>query len=189
MSNSWWPPGLQPTTHPILHYLPVCSNSCLLSQRCCLSISTSATLFSFCLQSFPVSGFFLVSRLFTSISQSIGTSASVLPMNIQGWFPLGLIGLISLLYKRLSSLLHSSKASVLWCPALFMVKLSHPYMTTGKTIALTIQTFVGKVMCLLFNMLYSFVINFLSMSNCPSYMTAITLLIVSFTVLKSFSLM
>ena len=108
MSNSWWPHGLQPTTHPILHYLPVCSNSCLLSQRCCLSISTSATLFSFCLQSFPVSGFLLVSRLFTSISQSIGTSASILPMNIQGWFPLGLIGLISLLSKRLSRVFSST---------------------------------------------------------------------------------
>ena len=107
MSNSWWLHGLQPTTLPILHYLPVCSNSCLFSQRCCLSISTSATLFSFCLQSFPVSGFLPVSRLFTPSSQSIGTS-SVLPMNIQGWFPLGLIGLISLLSKRLSRVFSST---------------------------------------------------------------------------------
>ena len=107
MSNSWWPHGLQPTTLPILHYLPVCSNSCLLSQRCCLSVSTSATLFSFCLQSFPVSGFLPVSWLFTSSNQSIGTS-SVLPMNIQGWFPLGLIGLISLLSKRLSRVFSST---------------------------------------------------------------------------------
>ena len=125
----------------------VCSNSCPLSWWCHPTISSSVIPFSCCFQSFPASGC-LVRLLFTSGHQNIGASASasVLPMNIQGWFPLGFIGLISLLYKRFSSLLHSSKASVLWCPAFFMVKLSHPYMTTGKTIALTIQTFVGKVM-------------------------------------------
>ena len=56
---------------------------------------------------------------------------------------------------------HSSKASILWCSAFFVVQLSHSYMTTGKTIALTIQTFVGKVMCLFFNMLSRFVVAFL----------------------------
>ena len=63
-----------------------------------------------------------------------------LPMNIQSWFPLGLTGLISLLSKGLSSLLqhHSLKASILWCSAFFMVQFSHPYITIGKTIALTI---------------------------------------------------
>ena len=60
---------------------------------------------------------------------------------------------------------HSSKASILWCSAFFMVQLSHPYMTTGKTIALTRQTFVGKVMSLLFNMMFSFVIAFLPRSK------------------------
>ena len=60
---------------------------------------------------------------------------------------------------------HSSKASILWCSAFFMVQLSHPYMTTGKTIALTIQTFVGKVMSLLFNMLSRLVIAFLPRSK------------------------
>ena len=60
---------------------------------------------------------------------------------------------------------HSSKASVLQCSALFMVQLSHPYMTTGKTIALTRRTFVGKVMSLLFNMLSRFVIVFLPRSK------------------------
>ena len=60
---------------------------------------------------------------------------------------------------------HCSKASVLWCPTFFMVQISHPYMTTEKTIALTIQTFVGKVMSLLFNMLPRFVIAFLPRSN------------------------
>ena len=61
---------------------------------------------------------------------------------------------------------HSSKASVLWCSAFFIVQLSHPYMTTGKTIALTRQTFVGKVMSLLFNMLSRLVITFLPKSKC-----------------------
>ena len=88
--------------------------------------------------------------------QSIGASvsASVPPMNIQGWFPLGLTGLISWLSKEtLKSLLqhHNSKASILWHLVFFMVQLSHPYMTTGKLIALTIWTFVGKVMSLPFN--------------------------------------
>jgi len=80
----------------------VCSNSWLLSQWCHLTISSSAALFSFCLQSFPASGSFPVSWLFASGGLSIGasTSASVLPMNIQDWFPLGLTGLI-LLSKRL----------------------------------------------------------------------------------------
>ena len=61
---------------------------------------------------------------------------------------------------------HSSKASVLWCSAFFVVQLSHPYMTTGKTIALTRWTFVGKVMSLLFNILSSLVITFLPRSKC-----------------------
>ena len=61
--------------------------------------------------------------------------------------------------------LHSSKASILWCSALFIVQLPHPYMTTGKTIALTRQTFVGNVMCLLFNMLSRLVITFLPWSK------------------------
>ena len=91
---------------------------------------------------FQASGSFPRSHFFPSSSQSIGASASasVLPMKIQDWFPLGLTGLISLQSKRLSSLLqhHSSKASILWYSAFFMVQLSLPYMATGKTIALTI---------------------------------------------------
>ena len=61
---------------------------------------------------------------------------------------------------------HRSKASILWLSAFFTVQLSHPYMTTGKTIALTRRTFVGKVMSLLFNMLYRLVITFLPRSKC-----------------------
>ena len=86
---------------------------------------------------FPSIGVFSKSWLFASGSQSIRTSASasVLPMGIQGWFPLGLTDLISLQFKGLSRVLlqhHNLKASVLWCSALFIVQLSHLFMTTGK---------------------------------------------------------
>ena len=108
-------------------------------------------------------------RLLASGGQSIGpsVSATVLPVNIQGWFHLGLTGLISLLSKSLKSLLkHCNwKASILWCSAFFMIQLSHPYMTSGKPIVLTIQTFVGKMISLLFNTLSRFVIAFLPRSN------------------------
>ena len=103
------------------------------SHPLCRPISSSVAPFSSCLQSFPASGSFPTSQLLASGDQRIGASASVsgLPMNIQGWFPLGLAGWISLLSKGLSSLLqhHSSKASILWHSASFMVRLSHPCMT------------------------------------------------------------
>ena len=114
------------------------------------TISSSVTLFSSCPQSFPASGSFPMSHLFISGSQTIGTSAStsasVLSVNIQGWFPLGLIDLISLLSKELSRVLkhHGSKASILQWSVFFMVQFSHPYMTSGKTIALTICTLSSK---------------------------------------------
>ena len=120
--------------------------------------------FSSCPQSFPVSESFPISRLFASGGQSIGASASVLPMNILGWFPLGLTGLIPLLFKGLSRVISSTlvrKHHFFWCSACFMVQLSYLYMPTGNTIALTIQTFVSKVMFLLFNILSMFVIAFL----------------------------
>ena len=110
-----------------------------------------------------------MSQLFTSDGPSIGASASasVLSMNIQGWIPLGFTDLISLLSDGLKSLLqhHSSKASILQCSASFIIQLSYPYMTTGKTIALIIWAFVSKVMSLLFNMLSKFVIGFLPRSK------------------------
>ena len=129
---------------------------------------SSPALFSSCLQCFPAPGSFPVSQFFASSSQSPEASASVLIMNIQGWFPFGLISLISLQFKGLSSLLqhHSLKVLILQCSAFLMVQLSHPYMTTRKIIALTVQTFVGKVMSLLFNMLSRFVIAFLPRSKC-----------------------
>ena len=148
VSDSLWPHELQHARLPCHLLSPgVCSNSCLLSRWCHPTISSSIVPF-FCLQSFPASGSFPVSWLFISDDQSIGASASasVLPVNIQGWFPLVLTGWISLLSKGLLSLFqhHSSKASIFWCLAFLMVQLSHPYMTTGKTIALIRWTFVGK---------------------------------------------
>ena len=118
---------------------------CPLSRWCHPTISSSVVPFSSRLQSFLASGSFQMSQLFASGGQSIGASAStsVLPMNTQDWFPLGWTGGISLQSKGFLSLLqhHSSKASILRCSAFFIVQLAHPYMTAGKTIALTIWTF------------------------------------------------
>ena len=101
-----------------------------------------------------------MSQLFSSGGQRIGVSpsASVLPLNFQGRFPLGWTSWISLQSKGLSRVssntaIQTHQSSVLWHSAFFMVQLSHPYTTTGKTIALTVGTFLGKVMSLLFNTL------------------------------------
>ena len=105
LSDSLQPHGLQHTKPPSPSPPPgVYSNSCPLSWWCHPTISSSVTPFSSCLQSFPASGYFLVSQFFTSGGQSIGVSASasVLPMNIQDWFPLGRTGWISLQSKGLS---------------------------------------------------------------------------------------
>ena len=135
---------------PVYHQLPeLTQTQCPLSQWCHPTISSSVVPFSACLQSFPTSGSFQLSQLLASGEQSIGVSAStlVLPMNTQDRFPLGWTGWISLQSKGLSRVLqhHSSKASILRHSAFFIIQLSHPYMTTGKTIALTRQTSVGKV--------------------------------------------
>ena len=138
-----WPHGLQHARLPCPLLSPgMCSNSCPLSQWCYPTISSSVIAFSSCLQSFPSSGSFPMSQLLVMGGQGIGvsSSASVFPMHVQDWFPLGLTGLISLLSKGLSSLLQHQnlKASILWHSAFFIVQLSHPYMTNRKTIALTI---------------------------------------------------
>ena len=135
----------------------VCSNSCPLSQWCYPTISSSAVPFFSCPQSFPASGYFPMSWLFASSSQSVGALASVFPINIQSWFPLGLTGLI-LLPKGLSRVFSSTiqKHQFFLAQDFLMVQLSHLYMTTGKTIALTIWTFVHKVISLLFNTLSRF---------------------------------
>ena len=126
-------PGLS-----VHHQLPkVYSNSCPLSRRCIPTIS-SVVPFSSCLQSFPASGSFQICQFFPSGGQSIKVSASVLPKNIQGSFPLGLAGLISLLAKGLSRLFSST---IVQKHQFFSTQLSlwsnSPYMITGKTIALT----------------------------------------------------
>ena len=116
---------------------------------------------------FPATESFPMNQFFASGGQSIGVSASasVLPMNIQDcsmdWFD------ILAVQASLKSLLqhHSSEASILQCSAFFTVQLSHLCVITGKTIALTIETFVGKVMSLLFNMLSRLVITFLPRSK------------------------
>ena len=158
------PPCPSPTTG-------VYPNSCPLSRWCHLTFSSSVVPFSSCLQSFATSGSFQMIQLFTSGGQNIGVSAStsILPMNTQDWFPLGWIGWISLQSKGLlrvfSNTTHSSKASILQPSAIFIVQLSHPHITTEKTIALTRWTFVGKVMALLFHMLSRLIITLLPRSK------------------------
>ena len=110
MSDSLWPHGLQHTRLPCPLLTPgACSDSCPSSQWCHPTIS-SVTTFSSCPQSFPSSRSFPVNQLFTSGGQSIvaSASASVLPMNIQDWFPLGLTSLISLLFRGLSRVFSST---------------------------------------------------------------------------------
>ena len=151
--------------HELQHARPFCpsptpgvnSNSHPSSRWCHPAISSSVVPFSSCPQSFPVSGFFPMSQLFAWGGQSTGVSASasVLPMNTQDWSALGWAGWISLQSKGLSRVLqhHSSKASILRCSAFFTVQVSHPYMTTGKTIALTRWIFLAKK-CLCFLICY-----------------------------------
>ena len=157
VSDSLRPHGLQhigflcPSLSP-----QVCSNSCSLSQWCHPTISSSVVTFS-CFQSFPGSGSFPMSQLFQSGGQSIGASASasVLPKNVQGWFPLGWTGWISLQSKRLSRVFSNT---TVWKRQLFRVQPSlwsnshiiQFSMTTGKTIPLTICTSVSKAISLLF---------------------------------------
>ena len=170
MSDSLWSHGLHHTRLPCPSPATrACSNSCPSSQWCHPTISSSVVPFSSYLQSFPASGCFPISQFFATGGQSIGVSASasVLPMNIQDWFPLGLTALISLLSKGLSRVFTHTvqKQPVIRSSAFCMFQLSHPYMTTGQTIDLTRWTFVGKVMSLLFNMLSRFVITFLPRSK------------------------
>ena len=170
MSDSLWPHELQHArTHCSSPSPGICPSSCSLPWWCHPAFSPSEALFSFCPQSSPESGTFPMSCLFASDDQNTGASgsASVLLVNIQGWSPLRSTGLVSLLLGTLRSCLqhHSQKASILWHSAFFTVPLSQPYMATGKTIALTIQTFVSRAMSLLFNTLSRFVLAFLPRRN------------------------
>ena len=137
-------------------------NPCPLSWWCHPTILSFVVPFSSYPQSFSALGSFQMSQFFISGSQSIGVSASssVLPVNTQDWSPLGLMGWISLQSKGLSRVF-SNTTSILRCSAFFIVQLSHLYMTTGKTEALTRRTFASKVMSLPFNMLFRLVIAFL----------------------------
>ena len=139
----------------------ICWNSCPLNW-CYLTIASSATPFSFCLQSFPASASFPMSWLFAWGGQSTEASDSVLPINNQGWFSLGLTAFESKGLSRVFSSTTIIKHQFFGTQTSFMVQLSHLYMNTGKTTAFTIRTFVSKVMSLLFNTLSMFVIAFLS---------------------------
>ena len=159
MSNSLQPHGMQNTRLPCSSSTPgAYSNSCPSSQWCHTIISSSVNPLSSCLQSFSASGSFPMSQFSTSGGQNIGSfSFSIHPSNEYSGlisFRMDWLDLLAV-QGSLKRLLqhHSSKASILWRSAFFTVQLSHPYMTTGKTIALSRQTSVGKVMSLLFNML------------------------------------
>ena len=170
MSNSLRPHGLQHARPPCPSPTPrVYPNSCPFSRWCHPTLSSSVVSFSSYPQSFPASGSFQMSQLFASGGQSIGVSAStsVPPMNTQDWAPLGWTGWspCSPRDTRESSpapqfkSINSSALSLFYGPTLTSI------MTTGKTIALTRWTFVGKVMSLLFNMLSRLVIAFIPRSK------------------------
>ena len=149
MYDSLWPHGLQITRFPCPSLSPgLSSNSCPLSQWCPPTVSSSAATFCSCPWSFPASESFPMSWLFSSDGQNIGASALILLMNIPGWFPLSLTGLMSLLYKGLSRVFSSitfrkhqffSIQPSLWSN-------SHIHIWPGKTITLTTRIFVGKIM-------------------------------------------
>ena len=173
ISDSLWshepehsrPPCPSPT--PGIH-----PNPCPFSQWCHPNISSSVVPFSSCPQSFPASGSFPVSQLFTTWPKFWSFSFSISPSNEHpGLIPFRMDWLdLPAVQRTLKSLLqhHSSKASILLCSAFFTVQLSHPYMTTGKTIALTRWTFIDTVMSLLLNMLSRLVITFLPRSKLRS---------------------
>ena len=171
MSDSLRPHGLQHARPPCPSPTPrVYSNSCSLSRWCHPTISSSVVPFSSCLQSFPASGSFPMNQFFASGGQSFWSfSFSIGPSNEYSWlisFRMDWLDLLAV-QRILKSLLqhYISKTSILQHSAFFIVQLSHPYMTTGKTIALTRWIFVDKVMSLLFNMLSRLVITFLPRSK------------------------
>ena len=169
VSNSLWP-------HESQHIRPPCpsptpgihSNSRPSSEWCHPAMSSSVVPFSSCPQSLPASESFPVTQLFTWGGQSTGCFSIIPSKEHSGLisFRMDWLDLLAV-QGTLKSLLqhHSSKASILRCSAFFTVQLLHPYMTTGKTIALTRRTFVGKVMSLLLNMLSRLVIAFLPRSK------------------------
>ena len=151
MSNSLWPHESQNTRPPCPSPTPrVHSNSCPLSPWCHPFTSSLVVPFSSCPQSLPASGSFPMSQLFTWGGQSTGISAlaSVLPMNIQDWSPLGWTGWTFLQSKGLSRVFSNTTVQKrqFFGAQLSSQSNSHPYMTTGKTIALTRWTFVVQLL-------------------------------------------
>ena len=163
--------------HELQHARPPCPsptpgvhlNLCPSSRQCHLAISSSVIPFSSCLQSPTASVFSNELTLCMRWPKYWSFSFSIIPSKeIPGLISFRMDWLDHLAVQgTLKSLLHhhSSKASILWCSIFFMVQLSHPYMTTGKTIALTRRTLVGKVMSLLLNMLSRLVITFIPRSK------------------------
>ena len=171
VSESLRPHGLQYTRLPCPSPTPgAYSNSCPLCWWCHPTVSSSVVPFSSYLQSFPASGSFQMNQFSSSGGQSIGVSisTSVLPVNIQDWFPLRWIGWISLQSKGLSSVFSNTTVQKhqLFGAQLSLWSISHIHTRLlKKTIALTRWTFVGKVMSLLFSMLSRLVIFFLPRSK------------------------
>ena len=167
MSDSLQPHGLQHPRLPCPSPSPgVCPSSCPLHRWWHPTNSSSVTLFSFCLQSFQASGSFPVTWLFALGGQSIGASASVLPVNIQGWSPC-----------CPGNSQESSPAPQFESLNSLALSLYGPALTTvcGYWKVLTVWTFVCKVMSLLFNTLSRFVIAFLPRSSCLLFMAAVIL--------------
>ena len=173
VSDSWWPHGLQHARLSCPSPPPgACLNSCPLSQQRHPTISSSVIPFSSCLQSFPASGVLSIQGVvyirwlkYWSFSFSNNPSneySGLLSFRIDWLDLLAVQGTL----KSLLQLLHSSKASILRHSAFLIVQLLHPYMTTGKIIALTRWTFVSKVISLFCNMLSRLVIAFLPSSKC-----------------------
>ena len=170
VSNSSQPHEPQHTSPPCPSPTPrFHPNPCPLSWWCHPTISSSVVPFSSCPQSFSASGSFQMNQLFASSSQSIGFSFNISPSNEHSGlisFRMDWLDLLAVQGTPKSLLQHhSSKASIIRYSSFFIVQLSHPYMTTGKTIALTRRTFVGKVMSLLLTILSRLVITFLPRSK------------------------
>ena len=171
VSDSLWPHGLQPDRPSCPSLTPrVYPNSCPLSRWCHPTISSLCHPLLLPPQSFPASGYFQMSQFFTSGGPKFcSLRFNISPYNEYSglisfrmdWLEIAVQGTLKSILQH-----HSSKASILQCSAFFIVQLSHPYMATGKTTALTRWSFSGKVMSLLFNMLSRLFVTFLPRSKC-----------------------
>ena len=180
MSDSLWPHGLQHARLPCPSQSPrVCSNSW------CIELVMPSNHLILCCPLILLPSIFPSIKIFSNesvlrirwpkywsftFSISLSNEYSGLTSFRIDWFDLLVVqGTLKNLLQH-----HNSKVSILWCSAFFMVQRSHPYITTWKTIALTIQTFVGKVISLFFNTLSKFVIGFLPRSKCLNFMAVVT---------------